>query len=435
MKSKISADNLKFPLKYSVVLCGYYLLSTFVSPNIATALDAESILKRAEPSIVTIENLGTRRGQIARETSTGCIVSSDGFILTDSGVTIRPMQAGNDAPREMQIGQPKNGEQSGSTSFQVQFSNGASASAGLVATDERLNIALLKVNASWSAKYSHSAAQLGNSNAVRKNEQIAIIGASFKGVGITFLYATVTHNKRLREPGVGIFQITSTFHPVHRGSPVLNSEGAVIGIIIGKIYKKDNVGFAIPINSVKRFLEQHGVKWQEPGDLIATNNLLDNNNLFIAVLLGIPAVGIIIVVVVALGGRGKGKKQNATSPRGSEHKYSPVGLERKGFSAQGSVAGANIAKLHNLKTGEYHPLSSADVTIGRSSKNAVVISDETVSRQHAVINKSGGEYIIQNVSTTNHTYVNGNQIEQYELQHGDKICMGNATLVFLFSQE
>jgi len=110
-------------------------------------------------------------------------------------------------------------------------------------------------------------------------------------------------------------------------------------------------------------------------------------------------------------------------------------LERKGFSAQGSVAGANIAKLHNLKTGEYHPLSSADVTIGRSSKNAVVISDETVSRQHAVINKSGGEYIIQNVSTTNHTYVNGNQIEQYELQHGDKICMGNATLVFLFSQE
>ncbi len=416
MKSKISADN----LKYSIVLCGYYLLSTLISPNIATALDAESILKRTGLSIVTISNNG--------RIGSGCIVSLDGFILTDYGLVaeftrIRAMQAGNDS--EMRMDKPKNSLRNGSTSFHLQFSNGATASAGLVAVNERLNVALLTVNISKNPK----TIPLGNSNAVRKNEQIAIIGAPIsKGGGITFLYGTVTHNKRLREPGVGMFQITSTFHPVYSGSPVLNSEGAVIGIIIGKICKGDNVGFAIPINPVKKFLEEHGVKWQEHNTLIATSNPLDNDNLFITVLFGIPAVGLIIVLLVALGGRRRKAKPESQKARDFPL---PKAEERSSSSVQCLVFGARIARLHNSKTGEYYSLSSSDITIGRSSKNNIVISDETVSRQHALINKSEGEYIIQNVSSTNHTYVNGKQIDRYKLQHGDKISMGNTTLVFI----
>ena len=47
----------------------------------------------------------------------------------------------------------------------------------------------------------------------------------------------------------------------------------------------------------------------------------------------------------------------------------------------------------------------AEVTVGRSPDNILVIPDPTVSRRHAVLSYSSGKVIIRDLGSTNGTYV------------------------------
>ena len=81
-----------------------------------------------------------------------------------------------------------------------------------------------------------------------------------------------------------------------------------------------------------------------------------------------------------------------------------------------------------------HPDASAlgqAETIGRESKNDIVIPDINVSRVHAEIRQDeSGAWILTDLGSTNGTFVNGRQIKSTALHDADRIIVGTTNLEF-----
>lgn len=63
-------------------------------------------------------------------------------------------------------------------------------------------------------------------------------------------------------------------------------------------------------------------------------------------------------------------------------------------------------------------------TIGRNSDKNLVIADARVSRDHAVIEAEGAEYVILDQGSKQGTYVNGAKIERRKLNSNDRVEFG-----------
>lgn len=70
------------------------------------------------------------------------------------------------------------------------------------------------------------------------------------------------------------------------------------------------------------------------------------------------------------------------------------------------------------------------VLIGRKLTQGVVISDPTVSRLHAWIDNREGAFVLTDAGSRTGTFVNGEAIVRWELQHGDEIQIGPVSLKF-----
>jgi adenylate cyclase len=75
------------------------------------------------------------------------------------------------------------------------------------------------------------------------------------------------------------------------------------------------------------------------------------------------------------------------------------------------------------------------ITIGKDDpetgiQNTINLDDKTASRRHARITREGEDYFIEDLKSTNHTFVNGKEIKKVKLKHGDRITIGFSTLVF-----
>jgi phosphoserine phosphatase RsbU/P len=79
-------------------------------------------------------------------------------------------------------------------------------------------------------------------------------------------------------------------------------------------------------------------------------------------------------------------------------------------------------------------LDKPSFTIGRRSANDLQLTGTDVSRDHAEILQSDGRYLVRDRGSRCGTYVNGAQVSERHLSHGDKIQVGRAAgaqLVFL----
>ena len=88
------------------------------------------------------------------------------------------------------------------------------------------------------------------------------------------------------------------------------------------------------------------------------------------------------------------------------------------------LSGPLIGKLLNLKDGI--------TTIGRAPDADVVIADQRISRHHLKIDVQGEEITIEDLGSTNGTYVNGTKAAKQKLSDGDKIQISSVT-VFKFA--
>jgi len=76
-------------------------------------------------------------------------------------------------------------------------------------------------------------------------------------------------------------------------------------------------------------------------------------------------------------------------------------------------------------------ISKDRITIGRSKENDVVLTDSSVSRRHAEIEKGQSGYFITDLGSYNQTKLNGEFIEKAPLKHGDEIELGMTRLTYL----
>lgn len=76
------------------------------------------------------------------------------------------------------------------------------------------------------------------------------------------------------------------------------------------------------------------------------------------------------------------------------------------------------------------PLIKRRVTVGRSKQNDIHIANSTVSGQHAQIVQIDGKYYVEDLLSTNGTFVNGDKIVRHELEFGDVVRIGQHELKF-----
>lgn len=75
--------------------------------------------------------------------------------------------------------------------------------------------------------------------------------------------------------------------------------------------------------------------------------------------------------------------------------------------------------------GAVYPLEGDQLTVGRDSSNGVAINDAEVSRRHARLTFQGGKYVIEDLGSTNGTFVNGQRLSgPHVLKPGDVVAFG-----------
>ncbi len=75
------------------------------------------------------------------------------------------------------------------------------------------------------------------------------------------------------------------------------------------------------------------------------------------------------------------------------------------------------------------------ITIGRNVKNDIQIDNLSVSKQHARIVKRQGKYFIEDMKSTNGTYLNEKKIAKKKLANKDVITIGKHTLLAILEKK
>ena len=73
----------------------------------------------------------------------------------------------------------------------------------------------------------------------------------------------------------------------------------------------------------------------------------------------------------------------------------------------------------------------AEITVGRNRKNDIQIDNLAVSNFHAKIKRSGGKYSIEDLNSTNGTFINEKKINTSDLRDGDIASIGKHSLTFM----
>ena len=76
-------------------------------------------------------------------------------------------------------------------------------------------------------------------------------------------------------------------------------------------------------------------------------------------------------------------------------------------------------------------LTKDRTTLGRRPYNDVVIDNLAVSGEHAVLQMSGNEIYLEDLNSTNGTYVNGKAVRKQLLQSGDFVEIGRYNIKYV----
>jgi pSer/pThr/pTyr-binding forkhead associated (FHA) protein len=82
--------------------------------------------------------------------------------------------------------------------------------------------------------------------------------------------------------------------------------------------------------------------------------------------------------------------------------------------------------------GTVYALDSDQLSIGRDSSNEIAVNDAEVSRRHARLSFQGGKYVLEDMGSTNGTFVNGQRLTGPRvLKSGEVISLGEQ-IVFVY---
>jgi putative serine protease PepD len=190
--------------------------------------------------------------QIKVDTSQG-VATGSGFVLDDEGLLVTNNHVVDGAEGAVD----------------VSFVDGTTAAADVVGTSASYDIAVLRVDAE-----NLPALPLGNSDSVVVGDPVVAIGSPL-GLSGTVTSGIVSAKDRPVTAGdegggdsayINAIQTDAAINPGNSGGPLVNLEGEVVGVnsaiatvggsLTGETGGNIGVGFAIPINQVRRTVEQ-----------------------------------------------------------------------------------------------------------------------------------------------------------------------------------
>ncbi len=162
---------------------------------------------------------------------TGFIIREDGLIVTNAHVV------------------------QGADLIEVQLTENSEKqyTATVIGSDERTDIALLKIKPDTKL----TAAALGNSEATEVGEWVAAFGNPY-GHGHSMSKGIISSKGREIEEinRIPLLQTDASINPGNSGGPLVNSKGFVIGVNSAIDARAQGIGFAIPIDEVKKIIQQ-----------------------------------------------------------------------------------------------------------------------------------------------------------------------------------
>jgi serine protease Do len=180
--------------------------------------------------------------------------------------------------------------------------------AQVLARDPLIDMAILKIEG-----HHFSFLKLGNSDAVELGESVVAVGNPLGEFEDTLSAGIISGlSRRVKASNGydskitnlrGLIQTDAAINPGNSGGPLVNLDGQVIGINTAMIMGAENIGFALPINSIKEDLKEvkkHGkikrpylgVKYILLNEVISKANKLPVNYgaLVVREMFGEPAV-------------------------------------------------------------------------------------------------------------------------------------------------
>ena len=211
--------------------------------------DPAAIYDRLSPGVVTILSIFDGGGSLLEDggeggQGSGFVVDGDGHIATNAHVVTTERRNGTARADDVY----------------VEFSDGNRVAATIVGDDPNADVALLKVDP---AGLSLTPLRLGQSESIAVGEPVAAIGSPFgerQSLSIGVVSALDRTIQSLTRFQIGdAIQTDAAINPGNSGGPLLDARGRVIGInaqIRSQSGGGEGVGFAIPVDTVRRSLQE-----------------------------------------------------------------------------------------------------------------------------------------------------------------------------------
>ncbi len=91
---------------------------------------------------------------------------------------------------------------------------------------------------------------------------------------------------------------------------------------------------------------------------------------------------------------------------------------------------ASVIVIFGGKEEKTYQLDRSRLVVGREPKCEIQIDNLGISREHCAFSQRGEAYLIQDLNSSNGTYVNGKKITEHFLNNDDEIIIGKYKLVF-----
>jgi hypothetical protein len=109
----------------------------------------------------------------------------------------------------------------------------------------------------------------------------------------------------------------------------------------------------------------------------------------------------------------------------------PAGRSASAFgTAPGAAALAELTIEAGPDAGHTHRAGDHAVRLGRSPDNDVILRDPATSGHHARMERRGDQFWIVDLGSTNGTLVNGEPIQEKQLNDGDRLTIGQNAVHF-----
>ena len=193
----------------------------------ADAQDVSSLVKQIGEAVVQVRNPGGL--------GSGFFVNADGYLITNFHVIE------GETELTVEVYRQNNGQLDRETYKQVR----------IIAINKFHDLSLLKIEDKDAPKFKY--VTLGSSDSLNVGNQVFAIGSPL-GLERTVTSGIVSTKTREME-GELYLQTSTQINPGNSGGPLFNLAGEVVGVTNMKITFGEGLGFAIPVELVKNFLD------------------------------------------------------------------------------------------------------------------------------------------------------------------------------------